>query len=97
MKFEWDARKAARNLRKHGVSFQEAASVFLDHNGLELAFEGTVAEQRFLRIGLSLSARVLLVVHTERGIDEQETIRIISARRANRQERATYFSRAQGR
>ncbi len=87
MKFEWDAPKAAANLRKHGVSFDEAVSVFLD----PLALSGqdpdhSVGESRYITFGMSSVGRLLAVSHTYRA----SGIRIISARRAVRQERRMY-------
>lgn len=87
LKFEWDARKAALNLRKHGISFEEAATVFGD--ALAYTFvdpDHSLGEHRFLTIGVSAHDRTLLVVHAERGQD----IRIISARRATRREQSIY-------
>ena len=91
--FEWDAAKAATNLRKHGVSFGEAATVFADPDALDgpdLAH--STQEARFLRLGRSFSGRVLMVAYTVRGVSNDEKIRIISARRASRKERAAYAS-----
>jgi len=85
VRFTWDARKAAANLRKHGVSFDEAASVFADP--LALVIEDAVDPERAVLIGLSERMRVLLSVYTE--IDD-DTIRIISARRATSHERRHY-------
>jgi uncharacterized DUF497 family protein len=85
VRFTWDPRKAAANLRKHGVSFQEAASVFADP--LALAVEDAVDPGRAILIGFSHRRRVLLSVYTE--VDE-DTIRIISARRATSHERRHY-------
>ncbi len=85
VRFTWDPRKAAVNLRKHGVSFEEAASVFADP--LALAVEDAVDPERALLIGLSDQLRVLLSVYAE--IDD-DTIRIISARRATAHERKHY-------
>ncbi len=85
VRFTWDPRKAAVNLRKHGVSFEEAASVFADP--LALAVEDAVEPERALLIGLSDRRRVLLSVYSE--IDD-DTIRIISARRATSHERRHY-------
>jgi uncharacterized DUF497 family protein len=93
--FEWDANKAATNLRKHGVSFGEGATVFADPDALDgpdLAH--SAQEARFLRLGRSLSGRVLMVAYTVRGVSNDEKIRIISARRASRKERAAYASGA---
>ena len=86
-RFEWDDAKAAANLRKHGVAFEDAASVFFD--ALAYTFDDpdhSVGEQRLLTFGLSQSGRLLAVVHAERG----RAIRIISARRATRHERGVY-------
>lgn len=93
--FEWDANKAATNLRKHGVSFREAATVFADPDALDgpdLAH--SAQEARFLRLGRSLTGRVLMVAYTVRELGDDEKIRIISARRASRKERAAYASGA---
>ena len=86
-RFEWDEAKAAANLRKHKVSFEEAATVFGD--SLAYTFEDpdhSVGEVRLLTFGVSHSGRLLAVIHAERG----RAVRIISARRATRHERGTY-------
>lgn len=85
--FEWDERKAAANLEKHGVSFEEAASVFLDLD--YVLVRDPSHPDRFTALGFSALARVLVVVHGERG----ERVRIISARSATRRERVTYERR----
>jgi hypothetical protein len=85
--FEWDADKAAANAAKHGVTFEEAVTVFLDLDYL-LVRDGLEPE-RFVAIGMSAQARVLFVVHCER----RERLRIISARRATRREREAYERR----
>ena len=85
MDFSWDERKAASNLKKHGVSFDEAATVFADR--LALAIEDALEPERTLLLGMSNRQRLLLVVHVE--LDES-TIRIISARRATSHERRRY-------
>ncbi|HVZ85136.1 MAG TPA: BrnT family toxin [Terracidiphilus sp.] len=85
--FEWDDAKAEINLRKHGVDFEEAKTVFEDPLALIIPDElHSEDEHRAIVLGMSLLARVLLVVHTERG----ERIRIISARRATPSERLQY-------
>jgi len=85
--YEWDPAKAEANARKHHVSFEEAASVFLDHGALTfLDPDHSEQEDRLLTIGRSARRRVLLVSHTER----EDRIRIISARRATRREREQY-------
>jgi uncharacterized DUF497 family protein len=81
----WDERKAASNLKKHGVSFGEAATVFADP--LALAIDDLLDPERTLLLGMSNGQRLLLVVHVE--LDES-TIRIISARRATSHERRRY-------
>jgi uncharacterized DUF497 family protein len=91
--FEWDPRKAAANSDKHGVSFDEAVTVFLDPDALDGPdLEHSSAEARFRRLGLSLDGRVLMVVYTRRRTSHAETVRLISARRASRRERAAYAS-----
>ncbi len=87
MHFQWDSAKAAKNLRKHGVSFEEASSVFYD----PLAVTGadpdhSEAEERLVTFGMSSAGQLLVISHTERG----ETIRIISARMATQPERRIY-------
>ena len=89
--FEWDTRKAAVNRAKHGVSFEEAGTVFGDPDALDgsdLRHSGK--ELRFLRLGRAATGRVLIVAYTVRRRGDGESIRIISARRASRKERAAY-------
>ena len=89
--FEWDSAKAIANLLKHGISFDEAATVFLDPNALDGPDElHSQAESRFRRLGKSVDGRVLMVAYTLRRTGNAETIRVISARRASRRERAAY-------
>ncbi|MGH7799003.1 MAG: BrnT family toxin [Thermodesulfobacteriota bacterium] len=90
MKFEWDGKKARRNLKKHKVSFEEAVTVFGDP--LSLTIEDPLHSEdveRFVIIGESNQQRLLVVVHTERG----DKIRIISARRSTSHERRDYEER----
>jgi uncharacterized DUF497 family protein len=88
--FSWDARKALANLKKHGVSFEEAATAFADPNGLDYDdIEHSESELRFVRIGFSPIGRILFV-YTRRVNYDKETIRIISARQGTRKERAAY-------
>ena len=87
MSFAWNALKAAGNLRKHGVSFDEAATVFFDPlsatgDDPDHSFE----ERRFVTFGMSSSGRLLVVAHAEQG----DAIRIITARQATRAERKLY-------
>jgi uncharacterized DUF497 family protein len=89
--FEWDPRKAEANAAKHGVSFDEAVTVFLDANALDGPdLQHSMAELRFLRMGRAADGRVLMVAYTLRRSGDAETIRLISARRASSRERATY-------
>jgi uncharacterized protein len=85
-RFEWDPRKAAQNVRKHGVSFAEARTVFEDAEALILPDpDHSAEEERFILLGLSGALRLLVVIHCERG--DGAVIRLISARKADRQER----------
>jgi hypothetical protein len=85
--FEWDANKAGSNLAKHGVGFEEAATVFGDPMSITIPDPmHSQTEARFIILGYSHAGRLLVVIHTERG----DNIRIISARRASRRERAQY-------
>jgi hypothetical protein len=90
LKFEWDLRKAARNLAKHDVSFEEATTVFGDVLGRIVSDpRHSVDEERSVLLGLSESRRLLAVMFTERG----GAIRIIGARTATRRERREYEER----
>jgi uncharacterized protein len=92
LRFDWDAAKARVNLRKHGVSFEEARTVFFDEHALFLDDpEHLEDEERFLLLGLSIRLRTLVVCQCLR--DQEDRIRIISARRANRNEQAEYKRR----
>jgi hypothetical protein len=89
IKFEWDIAKAASNLKKHGISFKEAESVFYDEFAVQFYDGGhSEDEDRFLMLGLSGESKILLVCHCER--DAGHTIRIISARKATKNERKLY-------
>jgi len=92
--FEWDPRKARANADKHGVSFDDAVTVFLDTDALDGPdLHHSAKEPRFRRIGQAADGRVLMVAYTLRRTLHDETIRIISARRASRRERSTYSSK----
>ncbi len=85
--FEWDASKARSNLKKHGVSFEEATTVFGDKRAITIESKVQASETRFVTIGLSGSGTlIIVVVHTDRN----DRIRIISARPASRAERQQY-------
>lgn len=87
--FEWDPAKAASNIRKHGVSFEEAQTVFYDDLAVQFYDEASSSgEDRFLMLGMSSGAHLLLVCHCERG--RGGIIRIISARRATKKESSYY-------
>ena len=87
LNFEWDANKAKSNLGKHGVSFEEAATIFGDRFSLTIPdLEHSLTEQRYITMGKALTDKLLVVVHTDRG----DNIRVISARRASRRERKFY-------
>ena len=88
IRFEWNPRKARSNEDKHGVSFEEAQSVFFDEQALLLEdLHPAVEEERFILLGLSASLRLLVVVHALR---RRDVIRIISARKATRLETREY-------
>jgi uncharacterized DUF497 family protein len=92
LRFAWDEAKGRANERKHGVSFEEAQTVFVDESALLLEDpEHSVDEQRFVLLGLSSTLRLLLVCHAYR--EAEDVIRIISARKANRSERNQYQRR----
>jgi uncharacterized protein len=89
LRFEWDERKAAVNAKKHGVSFEEARSVFFDERARLIDDpDHSDDEERFILLGLSSTLRLLLVCHCYRG--EGKVIRIISARRATARESKSY-------
>ena len=91
IEFAWSTRKATANKRKHRVSFDEAQTVFYDEEALLLDDpDHWEDEDRFLLLGLSSNLRVLVVVHS---YTDDETIRIISARKANARERLMYEKR----
>ena len=84
MTYTWDARKASANLRKHGVSFEEAATVFLDPGAWTYYDpDHSESEHRFITIGFSANQRLLFVSHADQ---DEETVRIISARKATARE-----------
>jgi len=89
IRFEWDQAKNLSNQKKHGISFEEAKSVFYDENAIQYYDEeSSEVEDRFLMVGFSQNSRVLLVCHCER--NEGRMIRIISARKATKNERSCY-------
>ena len=89
LRLTWDDRKNAANRKRHGVSFEEAGTVFFDDNAIEFFDpDHSDREDRFLLLGLSFRLRMLLVCHCSR--ESHGVIRIISARKATRKERAHY-------
>jgi uncharacterized DUF497 family protein len=91
IRFEWDDRKSKANKRKHKVSFEEAQTVFLDENATRFFDpDHSDDEDRFLMLGMSFTLRVLVVCHCYR--QDVSVIRIISARKADKQEQSDYWS-----
>ena len=89
LRFEWDPRKAQANLKRNGVSFEEAQSVFLDEHAVEFYDDKHAEwEDRFLLLGLSVHLNLLLVCHCHR--ENEDVIRLISARKATRHESEHY-------
>jgi hypothetical protein len=88
LRFSWDPRKASANVRKHGVSFDEASTAFADPLSITVPDpDHSDDETRFLLVGRSLRHRILVVIHAERS---ESVIRLISARLASRRERRIY-------
>ena len=86
MEFEWDRRKAASNLRKHGIDFADAALVLHDDVALTVRDDLCSSEDRYITLGMDPLGRILVVLHTPRG----ERVRLISARPATPAERRRY-------
>ena len=90
MRFEWDGAKNRKNMRKHGLSFEEAQTVFLDENAIRFFNpDHSQDEDRFIMLGMSFKLRVLVVCHCYR--KNESVIRIISARKADSKEAANYW------
>ncbi len=93
--FEWDPRKARQNLKRHGVAFERAATIFLDQSALsEFDAAHSESEERWITLGLDHTGMLLVVCHTFR--DETESnarLRLISARKATKHEEAEYKRR----
>ena len=93
LEFAWDPEKARSNAERHGVSFEEAATTWLDPLAIERSdVVHAKDEERWLRIGTSLRGALLVVWSTERDDQQRQVIRIIGARRASRKERELYES-----
>jgi uncharacterized DUF497 family protein len=90
--FEWDDRKNISNKRKHGVTFEEAQTVFFDENAIEFDDpDHSIQEEKFILLGFSLKPKLLVVCHCYR--IEESKIRIITARKATKKEQNVYFGR----
>jgi uncharacterized DUF497 family protein len=94
MKFEWDTNKEKINIQKHSVTFEQASYVFADKFALNMFDDDhSDEEDRWLILGKSLNEVLLLVVHTFRNVDGIEFVRIISARKATKNEKEAYQKR----
>ncbi|MBN2318368.1 MAG: BrnT family toxin [Acidobacteria bacterium] len=91
IRFDWDETKNTANIKKHGVSFEEAQTIFLDENAIRYFDpDHSQDEDRFIMLGMSFKLRILVVCHCYRSSDS--IIRIISARRANKRESQNYWN-----
>lgn len=87
LQFEWDSKKAQSNKKKHGITFEEASTIFGDLLSITIADPAhSIGEDRFITIGRSINDKLIVVVHTDR----DDIIRIISARKAARNEKKQY-------
>lgn len=94
VRFEWNRNKGIANLRNHGVSFDEAKTVFYDENAVEFYDQDhSLREDRYLMIGLSSKLRILLVIYTVSEGKDEDIIRIISSRKPTKSEQRIYFER----
>ena len=90
IRFEWDGNKNSSNIKKHGISFEEAKTVFYDENARLISDpDHSIEEERFIILGMSLNLKILIVVHTYK--EKDELIRIISARKATKNESKIYY------
>jgi len=90
IRFEWDENKNSSNIKKHGISFEEAKTVFYDENArLRSDPDHSIEEERFIILGMSLNLKIIIVVHTYK--EKDELIRIISARKATKNESKIYY------
>ena len=97
MKFEWDENKNLINIKKHGISFDEAVYVFSDIDAISLFDkEHSETEERWITIGKIINHGIIVVVHTDRIKGEHEYIRIISARKSLKNEKTEYINRLGG-
>jgi len=92
IRFEWDKTKSLENQKKHKISFEEAQTIFVDENALLIHdLDHSDEEDRFVLLGMSAKIKILAVCHCYR--EDDEVIRIISARKATRNEQKTYWER----
>ena len=92
LEFEWDKRKVAANVKKHGVTFEEARTAFYDESAMQFYDpDHSDEEDRFVLLGLSLKPQVLVVCHCFR--ESETVVRIISARKADKDEEQAYWER----
>jgi len=92
MKFEWDETKNHKNILKHRISFEDAALIFTDKNSLSIYDEdNSEDEERWITMGVHPNNIIYVVVHTYRKVNNDENIRIISARKATKNEMKQYF------
>ena len=92
MRFEWDSFKNSSNLKKHGISFEEAVLIFSDKNSLSIYdYDNTMKEDRWITMGMIPVGKVYVVVHTDRSNKNDNIIRIISARKATKNEIKQYI------
>jgi len=90
LQFEWDSKKAQLNKKKHGIRFEEASTIFGDLLSITIADPAhSIGEDRFITIGRSINDKLIVIVHTDR----DDIIRIISARKATRNEKRQYEQR----
>ena len=94
VEFEWDASKAEANLRKHGIAFREAATIFRDPLSITVFDpDHSIEEDRYMTMGTSAEGRILMVAHTDRG----DRVRLISSRELTHAERKAYEGEVQRR
>jgi uncharacterized DUF497 family protein len=94
LRFEWDKKKDKSNTKKHGVSFEEAQTVFFDEHAIQFFDpEHSESEDRFILLGASFKSNTLVVCHCFR--EEETRVRIISARKADKDEEQVYWSERQ--
>jgi len=94
VEFEWDEHKAATNLAKHKVAFEDAIAIFDDKDGVRSDAKTVDGERRHKRTGIAGAATLLTIIYATREVDGEDVLRIISVRPASRKERRTYGDRS---